>query len=265
MQRSAPTALADGAFGLLNAFFDKIYVLTVPACVERQRVFAENMRGLNFQFFYGVDRRTLVMDDLKRSGVYDEALALRSQRHPKTLSLSEIACSIGHCNIYRDIIANNVQRALIFEDDVFPLYENMRHFAAMMALLPEDWQLFYLDFNKNERSVPLKRELYHVQKSLGFLNMDHVVIRNLYPRKINDYWSAAGFHDYTDAYAITIEAAKKLLALQTPVSMTADNLLANAVTREHLIGYVPSVKVFAQKSVGNAASIESMVERFEKK
>lgn len=262
MQRSATTAGAAHFFELLNAFFDKIYVLTVASSTERQKAFAAAMPGLNFHFFYGTDRRTLQMDELKRNGIYDEDLAMRSQRRAKTLSLSEIACSLGHCNIYRDMIANQVQRALVFEDDVFPVTENMEQLDAMLQALPADWQLFYFDYNKNEKAVPFKRALYHVQKSLGFLNLEHVVIRNLFPRKRNRYWSTSGFHDYTDAYAITLEAAKKLLELQTPVSMTSDNLLANAVTKEHIVGYVPSIKVFAQKSVGDAASIESMVERF---
>lgn len=262
MQRSPSPQEAEGFFRLLNAFFDKIYVLTVPSSGERQQAFAQSMAGLDFHFFYGLDRSTLSMDELKSQGIYDEAIAQRTQRHSKKLSVSEIACSLGHCNIYRDIIANNIQRALIFEDDVFPLPENMGLLDEMLRSLPADWQIFYFDYNKNEKVIPLKRSLYYVQKSLGFLNMEYAVINNLFPRKVNKDWRFAGFHDYTDSYAVTIEAAKKLLELQTPVSMTSDNLLANAITKEHLVGYVPVTKMFAQKSVGSSASIESLVERF---
>lgn len=48
----------------------------------------------------------------------------------------------------------------------------------------------------------------------------------------------AGFHDYGYAYAITRSGAEKLLALQTPVLYTVDNLLAHAITNNVVNGYI---------------------------
>jgi glycosyl transferase family 25 len=264
MEKSDITGSTKEFFSLLNNYFDKVYVLTVASSTGRQKEFAEVMDGLNYQFFYGTDRSTLEIADLEKKGIYDQELSRKAQRYGKSMTTSEIACSLGHCNIYEDIIANNVQRALIFEDDVFPLLQNIPLFEEMLKALPADWEIFYFDYNKNEKTVPFKQAIYHVQHFLGFLKMGHQMISNLFPKKINAYWQKSGFHDYTDAYAVTLEAAKKLRELQRPITMTSDNLLANAITKDHLKGYIPVPKLFAQKSVGDAASIESMIERFVK-
>lgn len=248
-------------FNILNNFFDKIYVLTIPAATERQKEFMQSMHGLKFQFFNGVERRTLDPQELQQTGVYNEERAKENQRYDKHMTSGEIACAMGHKKIYEDIVANNIKRALIFEDDVFPLRDNIEYVPQILATLPGDWDILFFDYDKNEKRVPLKRTVYHVQHFLGFLKWNHTVIKNLFPRDVNKYWKTAGHHDYADAYAITGEAAQKLLELQTPLSFVADNLLANAVTKEHLKGYITVPKLFAQRSAGKFKTIDTLVEK----
>lgn len=252
-------------FETLNRYFDRIYVLTIAPAEKRRESFSKDMEGLDFQFFYGVDRQLLDVENLISSGVYDEEKARTSQRYKKSLTPSEIACAWGHRNIYEDMIRNGVEKAMIFEDDAFPVTDKMGLLPGMLASLPSGWDLFYLDYNKNEKRVPFKRSLYHLQRSLGLLRMDHALISGLFPQKINRYWQKAGFHDYTDAYAVTRKAAEQLIRLQTPFSMTADNLLANASARKQINAYIATPKLFSQKSVGDFSSIESLIDRgFEK-
>lgn len=246
---------------VFNAHFDRIYVLTIPSTPERQQSFADEMAGLNYQFFYGTDRNALNLPDIIAKGIYDDVNAKKIQRRGKGMTLSEIACSWGHRNIYQDMVDHNIKSAFIFEDDAFILRENMQFLPAMMDNLPPDWQIFYFDYNKNEKKVPLKRSLYHIQHSLGFLSWNHTIIRNLFPRPVNKFWKTSGFHDYTNAYAVKLEAAQKLIGLQTPICMTADNLLANSITKEHLVGYVAVPKLFGQKSAGDSPAMTSLVEK----
>jgi glycosyl transferase family 25 len=248
-------------FNLLNSFFDKIYVLTIPSAKERQQEFARTMNGLKFHFFYGIEKQNLDHADLQQTGVYDDELAKEKQRYEKSMTIGEIACAIGHRKIYEDIVANNVKKALIFEDDVFPLRENIQFIPQILASLPTDWNVLFFDYDKNEKKVPLKQTVYHVQHFLGFLKWNHTVIKNLFPRGVNEYWKTAGYHDFADAYAITNEAARKLVELQTPLSVVADNLLANAVTKEYLKGYISVPKLFAQRSAGQFRSIDTLVEK----
>lgn len=248
-------------FNVLNNFFDKIYVLTIPLAVERQKEFARTMSGLKFHFFNGIEKQALDLDQLQQSGVYDSDRARQNQRYEKSMTIGEVACAIGHRKIYEDIIANNIRRALIFEDDVFPLREHIQYIPDMLASVPPDWNVLFFDYNKNEKAVPLKRTVYHVQHFFGFLKWNHTVIKNLFPRGVNKYWKTAGYHDFADAYAITHDAARKLVELQTPLAAVADNLLANAVTREQLRGYISVPKLFAQRSVGKYKSINTLVEK----
>jgi glycosyl transferase family 25 len=248
-------------FNILNNFFDKIYVLTIPSATERQEQFAQTMDGLKFQFFHGIDKQSLDEEKIKHSGIYDEDLAKENQRYEKSMTMGEIACAIGHKKIYEDIIINNVKRALIFEDDVFPIRENVQCIPGILNSLPENWDVLFFDYDKNEKRVPLKRTVYHVQHFLGFLKWNHTIIKNLFPRDVNKYWKTAGYHDFADAYAITNSAARKLVELQTPLAAVADNLLANAVTKEQLKGYISIPKLFAQRSAGKFKSIDTLVEK----
>lgn len=248
-------------FNLLNNFFDKIYVLTIPAALERQKEFARVMNGLKFTFFNGVEQRSLDIKKLRETGEYDEKKAKKNQRYEKSMTSGELACAIGHRNIYQDIISNNINRALIFEDDAFPLRENVQFIPDMFSTIPKDWNIIFFDYDKNEKRVPLKRTVYHVQHFLGFLKWDHTVIKNLFPREVNKHWKTSGHHDFADAYALTYDGARKLLEMQTPVSYVADNLLAIAATKERIKGYVSVPKLFAQRSAGKFKSIETMVEK----
>lgn len=248
-------------FDKLNSFFDRIYVLTIPQSPERRVAFETSMKGLNFQFFYGVERQSLVSDPQKLLSIYNDILAKKNQRYGKSMTAGEIACALGHRKIYEDMIENNVGKALIFEDDVFPLEENINHLPAIVDNAPPDWDILFFDYDKNEKLVPFKQAVYHVQHLLGFLKWNHTVIKNLYPKDVNQYWKTAGYHDFADAYAVTNQAAHRLVELQTPLSTVADNLLANAVTEEHLNGYISVPKLFAQRSAGEFKTIETLVDK----
>jgi glycosyl transferase family 25 len=246
-------------FDSLNNFFDKIYVLTIPSATERQKEFAQAMKGLNYHFFYGMEKQALISGQPAISSIYNDAMAKRNQRYGKSMTAGEIACAWGHRKIYEDMIANNVSRALIFEDDVFPLEENTRHLNDILASLPAGWDVLLFDYDKNENPVPFKKVVYHLQHLFGFLNWNHTLINNLYPRAVNKHWKTAGYHDFADAYALTNNAARRLIELQTPLSAVADNLLANAVTKEHLKGFISVPKLFAQRSAGKFKTIETLI------
>ena len=63
----------------------------------------------------------------------------------------------------------------------------------------------------------------------------------------------AGFHDCTHAYAVTLQAAKKLLAAQTPVVYRADDLLSATILKGELNAYVTEPKFFDQEIFHNAS------------
>lgn len=240
-------------FRQLNQAFDKVYVITLKRATERHEHVRKVLEGLDYELFFGVDKQDLDIAELKTKGIYDEILAIQHHRFTKPLLPGMIGCSWSHRNIYDDIIANNYKSALILEDDVLIDKEHLGLFPSMMKQLPDDWELVYLGYARNEdhNLVSFGKKLaYHVQRLMGTFKLSHKTISNLYPKKITENVYQSGYHDQTHAYAITRPGAEKLKKLQEPISFIADNLLAHAATNGIIKAYVFKPKLINQLSQG---------------
>jgi hypothetical protein len=105
----------------------------------------------------------------------------------------------------------------------------------------------------------LKKTWYHLQHSIGMLNWNHRMIRNLYARPYSTHLKKAGFHDYTYAYGISQAAADKLLKMQTPIQYIADNLLAHAATNEIVNSYIVWPKMFLHDNLPDGTHRHSYI------
>ncbi len=245
MQLSASTTK------FLEQFFSKIVVVSVPRFTARHEKIKQRLNGLAYDFFWGADKLQLDMETIKTDGTYDDAKTKQLHRFGKGLNLGEVACSLSHRMIYEQMIANNWKNVLIFEDDVVPLYENLEQLSQALNELPTDWELLYLGYLKHENvtlGLRVKQFFYKIGSSFGLMKWNSIMIRNLLPKKITPHLKKAGFHDCTHAYAITLEAAKKLVAEQTPVVYRADDLLSYNVMKETIKGFVTEPKFFDQEA-----------------
>ena len=246
-------------FTAFNNFFDKIFVVTLKRSVKRQAHIQKALQGLRYEFFWGADKNDLIIDDLKAKNIYNDAMAVKHHRYNKPMNPGQVGCALSHRNIYDEIVQHNYQRTLILEDDAEPVENSIRLFPEMIRELPAGWELLYLDYSKNEKNQSLKKYWYHIQRFAGGLKWDHNIINNLYPKQFSHHLSIAGFHDYTDAYAVSLEGAKKLLELQSPVSYVADNLLAIASASKKVNAFITRPKLFQQLSQGETSSFESLL------
>ncbi len=204
---------------------------------------------MHYTFFYGHDKLEFSAGDLQRKGIYDDGLARRHHRYGKPMPEGMIGCAWSHADVYRTVIAERHQQVLILEDDVVVDESQLQHWPQAAAELPANWELVYLGFAENETApptAPVKKALYHLQRVFGALNFSHQTIRNLFPRRAGRYVWKAGYHDCTHAYGLTFSGAQKLLALQTPLSYVADNLLAHAATNEVVAAYIIQPKLINQ-------------------
>ena len=247
-------------FNIFNNFFDHIYVITLHRATERQQAIQENLKGLQYEFFFGADKLHHPINGLLAEGIYDEELAKKHHRYHKALSAGQVCCAWSHKKVYQDVLDKGYQKVLILEDDVTASEDFVKTACQVIKELPTLWELVYLDYSKNEQRDLLKKYWYHVQRFLGGLTWTHATIQNLYPKKISEHIATAGYHDFTSAYAITASAAKKLLQLQTPISFLADNLLATACTTKLLNGYISRPKLFSQLSQGSDKLTQSFVD-----
>lgn len=239
----------------LEQYFDKILVISVPRFTSRHELAKQNLQGLSFEFLWGTDKLDLDFEQLKANRIYDEKQAKSSQRQGKALSLAEVACALTHRQAYTAMVENGWKRVLIMEDDPYPLEANLSQLPAALSELPEDWELIYFGYWKHEQvttALRVKQFFYKIISSLGLMAWSYKMVSNLLPMPYSRHLKKAGFHDCAHAYAITLDAAQKLLAAQTPVIYRADDLLSATVLKGELKAFVTEPKFFDQERFHNS-------------
>jgi len=242
------------SISLLQQYFDKILIVSIPRFTERHVRVQDHLQGLPFDFFWGADKLQLDLEKAKQDGVYDEAQTKQLQRQGKLLNPGELACALSHRMVYEAMIKNNWDKVLILEDDVLPLYENLVLLPEVLNELPANWELVYFGYLKNEKvtvGLKVKQALYKIQSLLGLMTWSYKMISNMLPKPYSTHLKKAGFHDCTHAYAITLSGAKKLLAAQTPVVYRADDLLSHIILKGELNAFVTEPKFFDQEIFHN--------------
>jgi glycosyl transferase family 25 len=243
--------LIMNAFKYLNSYYDKIYILTLPRLKDRMDYVNKTFEGLNFEFFFGVDKENNSMEEFKKNGTYSTEHYKTFYKSPPDMPLGMLCCALGHLNIYQEIIKNGYQRTLILEDDAVPVMQAIEEFPQIINEIPDDLELLYLGYEKNEGTgmkEKVKHFFYQLFPSNSQLKLNRQIFGNYYPRPVSKHISKAGFHDCTHAYSITLEAAKKLLAAQQPVRFHPDNLVSYLNCTDKLNGYIAKPKMFTQLS-----------------
>jgi GR25 family glycosyltransferase involved in LPS biosynthesis len=235
----------------LKKFHDAVFVVTAPGFDERQESARDQLGDGNFQFVYGMNKASTSKHELIEQGIYDENRAIELDRSSKPMSLGHVCCSIGHRNVYQYVVDNNIGRALIFEDDLVTNPVRESRIEEIVKNAPQDAELIYWGW-KDGGYKPffgsLKQALYHLQHSLGVLKYDHTMISNLYAEPFNGYFDTAGKRLLGHSYTVTRPAAEKLIELNTPIALNADNALLYAVLQGKVKAYTSKTKLFDQRS-----------------
>ena len=247
---------------ILNQYYDKIYVLSLQSAEERRKLFEERFAGLKYEYFYGADKNSFTSEELIEKEIYSEELTKKHHRYSKGMMPGEIACAWSHLMMYQDMLANNYDRILIFEDDAVPDPERIKQLRQILSEVPADCELLMWGWSKNGESdinTIFKKAVYKIQRSLGILKWDHTVIKNLFAKPFSAHLKKAGFHDYTYAYAVTKAAGEKLLQMQSPIQYIADNLLAHAVTNNLINGYIVYPPAFLHDCLPDGTARDSYI------
>jgi glycosyl transferase, family 25 len=249
-------------FQQLNQYYDKTYVLSIESAATRRELFAQRFKGLDYSFFFGADKNKFTIEEAKAKNIFNERLARQHHRFSKTMMHGEIACSWSHKMMYKDMLANDYNRVLIFEDDAVPDEKMMINIPAILKEIPDDCELLMWGWDKNGANnlgSVIKKTFYHLQHSMGKLKWDHRMIRNLYAKPYSTHLKKAGFHDYTYAYAINRSGAEKLIEMQSPIQYIADNLLAHAATKGIVNSYITWPQVFLHDSLPDGKQRDSFI------
>ena len=119
-----------------------VFVLSLPDCHERRsRITASlNHLGIPLEFVDGVDGRNGLPPEYE-SQIDREA----ARRAGHLLCDAEFACSLSHIKIYRKIVEEKIEYALILEDDIQPLPTLVEYLSGRYY---EDAELTQLRYSK---------------------------------------------------------------------------------------------------------------------
>ncbi len=195
---------------ILNKHFDKIFVITLEGS-PRMKKMTERLNGIDYEFFYGVDGRTLDKTPYIEMG--------------SKQTRGQLGCTLSHYKIYEKMVSENIDKVLILEDDCL-FNENLNNLDTYMEQLPEDWGLFYVGWD-NKVTLPKNFSDNLCELSDKFI----VAIEG------------------TQSIAIRPNYAKILLDLNKNIHYTADGLLTESIKQRGLKAYVSVPKISKQDGI----------------
>ncbi len=198
-----------------------IIVINLLRDVDKKNHIIKILEPLNlpYEFFEAVDGKQLSEAEINK--VYDSKTAKKIWG--RDLTNGEIGCSLSHIGIYKKMLANNVQQAIILEDDAvittgfLKLIKQIQHF-------PNDWGLILLGYNTAEYDFKIKQ----------------IKLHNL----LNYYlFQSISQFSGTHGYLINQKGAKKLLAANQKIYTSIDTLVGDYKILNHYAVYPKVVKV----------------------
>lgn len=193
-----------------------IYVINLKSSIDRKQ-YMETLcdeYGLYTTFIEAVYGKALSNSEV--SSVYDKKKALKSIG--RELMLGEIGCALSHKKVYQKMIDENIEVALVLEDDV--TFESLLDKALnSVELFPKAWELVLLGHHsghENQNEIPSLLSLWDRYS----LNKDIQLGR------------LVGYGFGTYGYLINQRGARKLLnelaTIYRPIDhYTADDKLIN--------------------------------------
>jgi glycosyl transferase, family 25 len=128
-----------------------IYCVSMTTATKRRRIMERQVTQMGlatFKFVDAVAGSDLDLSQLEMQGLYDDAAARRF--HKRSLTLSEIACSLSHGRVYDIIVANGHEVSMVVEDDT--LFIPSRLDRLDLGVLPTGWDVAFLNsFIENGR------------------------------------------------------------------------------------------------------------------
>ena len=128
----------------LNKVFDKIFVLTIPSFTDRIENMKQRLEGVDYEFFYGTYGGDLDVTPYREAG--------------SRLTRGQLSCALSHYNIYKRIVEEDIQNALILEDDCI-FTENINRIEEYAEQLPEEYSVFYLGYQEDQSGAPYSNNL----------------------------------------------------------------------------------------------------------
>ena len=237
----------------LQAFHDKVYVITTHSAVERQKAVIDELGEGTFEFVYSVDKQTTSIEEMTRTGVFSP-IVIKSEAVDRTfppMTLGHICCAIGHRMVYEKFLETDAQRALVFEDDVVSHKISENEIEKMLAMAPKDAEIIYWGWwlgRFRPWSRIAQQAIDHMRSHLGLYADSHTQIRNRFMKRYNRYYHTSAGNYLLHAYTLSRSGAETMIEMNTPIVMNSDHVPIKAIEHGHMQGYVAITELFWQRS-----------------
>ncbi len=194
-----------------------------------------NQYKLVFEFVEAVDGNQLDDQHINRITQKQKTIDTMGRQ----MSKSEIGCAMSHLHIYQKMLEQNIQQAIIFEDDIY-IYD----FANFVQII---------DFLAKTNSD--KAQVYLLTKVISYLSKD--------TRKINDTYSVAHCIQgkRTSGYVVNQQAAKQILDINTQIWTVADDWERFRMTTDVDIACIVPHIVWQKTSIADYSTISMGIKK----
>ena len=233
-------------------YFDKIFVISAKGS-ERRQYITDILSGLNIQFQFFDANMGDNLSDEEIASVYDDQAAQKQRTLQRSLIKAEIGTTLSHLGVCKQILSQDLDSAVIFEDDIDPNAKYFHTVSAAISELPENWDLMHMGTCNHFKKAPLSYKIkllfyFPFVKILAPDRLDYPYrqLWNIYPRPYSKNLNRAGYHVGSQAYAVSRSGAKKLLAYHNKIVNISDMLISEMAIKNQLNAFITKRLIFDQ-------------------
>lgn len=179
-----------------------IFVVNLKTCVDRKKEMENQLKklGLPYMFVEAVYGKALSQEE--KDSLCDYKKIYR--RYHRILTDGEIGCALSHKKIYQFMIDNNIEKAIVLEDDVLlkdnftECYNELKNFTN---------NNFLIKLNADEENDKYK-------SPLGIIRLNKFILR----KNVFNFWSTA-------SYYIDLQTAKTIMKNHPKIDSVSDDYL----------------------------------------
>lgn len=237
----------------ISQFLDKTFVLTIKRNAERHPHVAQVLKGVDFDYWYGLDAPT-VFHNKKYVSEIDDQFFLDNdvdKGYVSRLSLGQFGAYFSIKKMIGHIVNAGFERTLIFEDDLMPLQKDWeRIFCQSIVELPHDWDILFLGYVYDG---PLYKQYYH--RRFRFLLNAYYRLKpgsNKYnftrhrPSRYSRNLDFSGYCMGGHAYCLSKKGARLINSYLSPMRDSGDVLISQLILEKKIKAFSVYPCLFAQ-------------------
>lgn len=234
---------------------EKVYVLTIARNEDRHDSVKHILRGIDFDFWGGIDLKVQFPKTNFVSELSDEFFQKYciDKNHVQPWTLGQLGAYTSIKEMILSVVKNNYPATLFFEDDFYPLLENWRAiFKCAFEELPADWDILLLGYNYDGKAYKhaYKRWARLFPKLINHYNFIFKKMpKRIMPNTFSKHLDTAGICNGGHAYCISAKGANLLKQYLVPMKRSGDELVSELIQQEKIKAYAVYPCLFLQNPV----------------